>query len=336
MVREARLGRGSFPPPAAPQSSQNYGFDRGENGGFNDPDVRAVRDHWVPRRDRMGSNGTTTHSISASLNSWEDEHRLQRERFHAYDARIQPYRNRVAGNGSPNNHAISPSLTHLADGDTRSGSDRTIEEMATDRVASVRARLRAQMDARAQARINAQRTENVGADNFGEAMDILSADGLSNSTQRQFFDQYQRARDTDTDGFSAVGNDPGESGPRFWPARARNPRRARVYRPSQSGESANISAADRQQRPSPQSATGNSSSSERLAATAAVLAERTARLRASRERVRRDREFMLGDLPRFDLVHFTRPGRNMGDYVVRSNSRSHSEPMAHHFTLAAG
>jgi hypothetical protein len=324
MVREARLGRGPLPTPAALQSTQNYGrID--ENRNVREPDIRTERNRLASWRARMDSSSAINHP--ASPYSLEDENRLQRQRFHMNEARMQPYRNQMTSSGlvnaPPNTRAISP-LSQPVESDVYAHSNRIVEERANNRISSIRARVRAQMDARAQARIDAQRTENAGANGFGEAMDILSADGLSNSTQRQFFDRYQRARDTDTSGSSAVDADLGESRSRFWPARTRYARRGRVYRPPQPDDSA-ISA----QRASSQSPSRNRNSSERLAASAAALADRTARLRAPRERVHRDREFMLGDLPRFDLLHYTqRPVRNMGDYMVCSNSRVLSDTVS--------
>jgi hypothetical protein len=59
-------------------------------------------------------------------------------------------------------------------------------------------------------------------------------------------------------------------------------------------------------------------------------------LRATRERVHRDREFMLGDFQRFDLVHYTRPGRNMGDYIVSGKFRVRYETVSSLFYHRSG
>ena len=257
---------------------------------------------------------------SASPYQREDESRLRGERFNANDARGQPYRNYAipnsAANAPANTRVISPTQPQFAGVTVRSQTDRVNEGRTINHSTSIHARVRPQMDARNQARINARRAENASASGFGEAMDIdvPGTDGLSNS-QRQFFDRYQAREATDHDEISPVDNDLGESGSRFWPTRARYARRGR-YRISHAGESAASGYSTRQYRASSHSPARNSSGSERLAAT---VADRAARLRAPRERVHREREFMLGDLPRFDLLHYTqRPGRNMGDYMVRS------------------
>jgi hypothetical protein len=310
LVREARLGRGSF--PTALQNTQNYGPDIDETASVMETDIRAERDpSW---RNRMDSHTAINHSTSPY--PWENDHRLQMERVIAYDARMQLYRSQmISGDSQPNTRTIPPSPPLFAEGEFHPQTDRSMEERVNSHT-TIRARVRAQMDARTQARIDAQRAENAGTSGFGEAMDILSADGLSNSTQRQFFDRYQRAREAaDTDSISTVDNDPGESVSRFWPTRARYARRGRVFRPSQSGESPTSSHT----RSSSRSPTRNGGSSS------AVLADRAARLRATRERVQRDREFMLADFPRSDLLGFTqRAGRNMGDYMVRSISSTSS------------
>lgn len=325
MVREARLGRSSLPTQAS--TTQDYSPDLRGNRSSMETDIRAERDRWASWAVRMDSG--VDHP--ASEYAWEDENRLQQERFSAYDARLQPFRGHMVSNGPvdvpPNTRAISPALPRFADGDDDTQDGRTIGERANNRMNNIQARVREIMDARAQARTNAQRTENAEADGFDDAIDILRADDLSNSTQRQFFDRYHRARDTaDTEGFSTAENDLGEGGSRFWPARARYARRGRVYRPVHPGESTiaahhgGLNSSTRQHRASSHSPTRNGSSSERLAATAAVLADRAARLRATRERVQRDREFMPGDFQRFNLIHYTRPGRNMGDYIVSRKS----------------
>jgi hypothetical protein len=219
-------------------------------------------------------------------------------------------------NGSlPNTRAIAPASPHFSGGDIHVENDRMAEDTMNNRLASIQARVRAQT------RINAQNVDNGGTDGFAESMDILSADGLSSSTQRQFFNRYQIAREADADEFSAADNEAGE---RLLSARARYARRGHFYRSGESAASAHpvgLGPSGRPHRASSRSPTRNGGSSERLAATATVFADRAARLRAAtRERVQREREFMHGDFPRFDLLHYSRPARNMGDYVVRSNS----------------
>ena len=151
----------------------------------------------------------------------------------------------------------------------------------------------------------------------------MSADGLSESTNRSLFNRYMEVNE-DRERASAL-EENSEASSRFWASRARYARRGRLSAQDQpldpsrlpnphlprlpplnpltvQGRSSSISPARRSvDRPSPSTAALN-----------------TTRARAARARAHRDREFFMSDFPRFDVHHFThRAGRNVGDYVVR-------------------
>lgn len=193
-----------------------------------------------------------------------------------------------------------------------------------ERVNGLRAQIRASVASATPVRVNQPRSGSPSradiSGDFREAMDILSADGLSETTTRSLYDRYLE-RNGDRERFSTA-DDPGEAGTRFWPSRARYARRGRFPRQAEPAETGNLprfrssNTSNGQIRASSISPTrGNP---ERPGVASAILNERTARARAARDRAHRDRDFFMGEFPRFDVHHFThRTGRNVGDYVVR-------------------
>lgn len=263
--------------------------------------------------------------------SWEEENRTQRDRFNAYDARMQTHWNQTLSVDGPSNSRLtSPSLTRHAETDLQAQDARILNS----RMHGIQARVRAHM---AQTRVNTLGANNEEASDMEQTADILNADGPNTSTQRGSLQQhrinrYQVERNTDQERFSAD-NDIGEAGSRSWSARARYARRSRLYRPTQPVESATLISGSaitsaRQHRSLSHSPSRRNSNVERSVATAA--ADRTARIRAARERVQRDREFM-GDFPRHDPPNHThRIVRNLGDYVVRFDSSFDILRLSHH------
>lgn len=164
--------------------------------------------------------------------------------------------------------------------------------------------------------------ETRDADGFGEAMDILGADGMRPQTQRQFEDRWQQVNRP-----SSVENTGARSRASYLSSAGRYTRRGAFGLPPQAGDLAargNLASSGpttRRHSLSSQSPIRSDSSPERLATTAANLNNRASRLRATRDRALRDREFAMGDFPRFGFVPYHRHARNnMGDYMVCNHS----------------
>lgn len=161
------------------------------------------------------------------------------------------------------------------------------------------------------------RPENRGANGFGEAMDILGADGMRPQTQRQFEDRWQQVNRPPSGENTSARNRAN-----YLSSVGRYSRRGALGLPPQAGDLAargnltSAGAAVRRHSLSSQSPIRSDSSPERLAATAANLNNRGSRMRPSRERALRDRESAMGDFPRFGFAPYQRHPRNMGDYMV--------------------
>lgn len=147
-------------------------------------------------------------------------------------------------------------------------------------------------------------------DSFGEAMNILGADGMRPQTQRQFEDRWQQVNRPSAD------NTRGRSRVGYLSSAGRYSRRGAFGLPTQTGDltaRGNLGStgpAARRHSLSSQSPIRNDNSPERLATTAANY--RASRLRLTTERVIRD---AMGDHPR--PPHHRLP-RNIGDYMVCS------------------
>lgn len=325
MLREARLGINPFADDPRPENPSSR---VGANILTRDIDSRAEQERLASWRGRLMARSTFTEQPSGLARDYLSQHgrgQISTDSHAGTPATVGYRRSENPDDVSSQPLPRGPPLPFSRSADVNlEMQNARIQERVNTRMINIHARVRAHMDARAQARMQTEGTNTPSTNGFVEAMDILSADGLRSSTQRQLVTRYHQERSTDSDRGPTVHGDFNDNGFRFSPARARYARRGRIYHPLQPVDAtlasrAGPSSSIRSHRSSSHSPARDGSSSERLPTAATVIADRAARLRATRERVQRDREFMLEDFPRFDLPNAARrlgSQRNLGDYVV--------------------
>ncbi|KAF7973616.1 hypothetical protein HWV62_14792 [Athelia sp. TMB] len=309
LVREARLGRSHISERDALPSSQGYGYSDLDSEEV--PDVRVERQRWASWRSRMETMSTDAYSALQDIPMEQDSTRPYQ---HSPNSSL---RNPASGDYATETRALPPSALFQPPATNH-------QAQVRERINSLRAQIRPSVGASSptHATRSTSSARRSGASDFRESLDIMSADGLSESTNRSLFNRYMEVNE-DRERASAL-EENSEASSRFWASRARYARRGRLAAQDQQapepsrlpnphpprlpplnpltvqGRSSSISPARRSiDRPSPSTAALN-----------------TTRARAARARAHRDREFFMSDFPRFDVHHFThRAGRNAGDYV---------------------
>lgn len=303
-MREARLGRSYIPEQPALQHALAY--SEHPMGIPETPDVRmegARWSSWRPRVDTMSTDGPST------LRDAPRERQSSRTSFlHASGPVMQSY---PAGEESSNS---LPSVT-------RSSAIEDASRVAEvqERISSLRAQLRPPASAHGLRPASSSRRNGISGD-FREALDIMSADGLSESTTRSLFNRYVEANEDRER--TSVAEDTSETGPRLFPSRARYTRRGRLPTEAEPSETSHLPRF-RPTNPSTERTRTSSisptrGSLDRIPGTSSAVLN-TARRSAARARAHRDQDFFMSDFPRFDIHFAHRVRRNVGDYVVRTS-----------------
>lgn len=301
MVRQARLGRSYIPELPALPHSLAYGEHATGNADVSDVRMEEARwSSWRPRTETMSTDGHST------LQDAPRERPSPRTSFlHSSGPAPQSY---PVEEDPSNNLPTAPRSSAFQAG----AASRQAEVQA--RINSLRAQIRPPPGASGPAHglrpASSARRGGISGD-FREALDILTADGLSESTTRSLFNRYLEANEDRER--TSVADDTSEAGPRYFPSR-RYTRRGRLSTEAEPSETSHLPRFRPANPPTERTRT-SSISPARVAPGVSAAALNTAR-RAARARAHREQDFFMSDFPRFDIHFAHRVRRNVGDYVV--------------------